>query len=143
MATKKEGIEQLQKVPLFSELSKRELSHLWDTMKVVRHGPGHVIMHEGRAGLGFQLVLDGDVVVERKGKKVTLGPGCYFGEMSLIDGGPRTATVTAVTPVVAAALNSSNFKTLVGGNANLAWRLLVNATRRLREEQSVSQNLSA
>jgi voltage-gated potassium channel len=143
MATKKEGVARLAAVPLFSGLNQRELGKLWDEMRLVKHAAGHVIMTEGRPGLGFQLLLDGEVIVERKGKKVALGPGSFFGEMSLIDGGLRTATVTAATPVTTAALNSSTFKSMVTKNPDLAWRLLVHMTGRVRDEQSVSRNLTA
>lgn len=143
MATKKEGIAHLAAVPLFSSMSQRELGKLWDSMKVVHHSAGHVVMTEGQPGHGFQLILSGTVEVQRKGKKITLGPGAFFGEMALIDGGPRTATVTASTPIETAALNPSTFKAIVQKKPQLAWQLLTHMTGRLREEQSVTQNLSA
>lgn len=143
MATKKEGVSRLAEVPLFSALSKRELGRLWDNMKEVHHPAGHVVMTEGKPGLGFQLIISGEVTVSRKGKNVTLGPGAFFGEMALIDGGVRTATVTAATDIETAALNSSTFKSLVQKKPDVMWNMLVYMTGRLRAEQPVTRNLSA
>ena len=143
MANKKEGVALLAAVPLFSGLSQRDLGKLWDSMKAVKHRPGHVIMAEGNTGLAFQLITNGDVRVERKGKTVTLGPGAFFGEMAIIDGGVRTATVTAVTEVESMALNGSTFKSFVQSKPALMWQLLVHTTARLRDEQSVTRSLSA
>lgn len=143
MATKQEGVEQLGRVPMFSSLSKKQLSRLWDRMKIIHHSPGHVIVHEGRGGHGFHIVLEGTVRVERPGKKITLGPGQFFGEMSLIDEGPRSATVEAATHVVTATMSSGEFRSFVQKRPDILWKLLVVMTGRLREEQSATSNLTA
>ena len=138
MTTKKDGIEQLSGVPMFSLLSKRDLGRLWDHMKNVEHAPDHRIMTEGRSGQGFHLILDGEVKVERKRNKVVLGPGKFFGEMSLIDEGPRSASVTAVGRVTTATLSAWEFKSVVKSQPELLWKLLVHVTSRLRAEQSAN-----
>lgn len=143
MVSKKEGVERLGGVPMFAELSKRDLGRLWDQMKVVEHAAGHTIVVEGRSGHGFHLILDGTVEVARKGSNVTLGPDQFFGEMSLIDEGPRTATVSAATPVVTATMTSGGFRTLAKKQPEMLWKLLVFMTARLREEQSATANLTA
>lgn len=143
MATKKEGVERLGQVPMFSSLSKRQLSRLWDRMKIVHHSPGHVIVHEGRGGHGFHIVLDGTVRVQRPGKKIILGPGQFFGEMSLIDEGPRTADVTAETHVETAVLTSGEFRFVARKDPEFLWKLLVHSTERLRAEQSSAAELTA
>lgn len=143
MISKKDGIALLRKVPMFSDLSNRDLGRLWDQMKIVRHDAGHRIVTEGRAGHGFHLLLDGEVRVERKNKRIKLGPGSFFGEMSLIDDGPRTASVVAVTPVVTATMTSGGFRSVTKKQPDLLWKLLVHQTTRLREEQSINATLTS
>src|SRR5881396_119423 len=90
----------LAKVPLFSGCSKRELAVIAQAAKEVRHKAGTVIAREGEYGIGLFLILEGKCRVTIGGKeKAILGPGDFFGEIALIDGGPRTATVTAITDV--------------------------------------------
>lgn len=143
MVSKKEGIAQLRQVPMFADLSGRDLGRLWDQMKIVRHDAGHRIVTEGRAGHGFHLLLEGEVRVERKNKRVRLGPGSFFGEMSLIDDGPRTASVVATTPVVTATMTSGGFRTVAKKSPELLWKLLVHQTQRLRDEQSINASLTS
>jgi CRP-like cAMP-binding protein len=143
MVSKKEGVEQLRQVPLFSDLSTRDLGRLWDRVKLVEHRQGHTIVTEGRPGHGFHLLLEGTVKVERKNTRVALGPGEFFGEMSLIDQGPRTATVTTTSPVVAATLSSGEFRSWAKKHPEVLWKLLVFVTGRLRAEQSVTANMTA
>ena len=143
MASKKEGVTRLRSVQMFAELSQRDLGRIWDNMKLVEHAPGHRIVVEGKSGHGFHLILDGEVTVERKGKRLKLGPNDFFGEMSLIDDGPRTATVTAATPVTTAALSSGGFRSLAKKSPEMMWKLLVTMTQRLREEQSITASLTS
>jgi CRP/FNR family cyclic AMP-dependent transcriptional regulator len=143
MVTKKDGISLLQGVPLFTGLSQRDLGRIWDRMKIVEHRDGHQIITEGRNGQGFHLIIGGEVKVERTNLRVTLGKGDFFGEMSLIDDGPRSATVTAVGPVTTAAISAWEFKALVANQPELMWKLLVFMTGRLRQQQSVAADLIA
>jgi len=69
MASKRENVARLRAVPMFSDLSQRDLARIWDTMKIVQHAPGHDIVVEGKAGHGFHLILYGEVQVARKGKR--------------------------------------------------------------------------
>lgn len=143
MASKKVAIEMLGAVPMLSEFSKRELTRLWDHMKIVDHSDGHQIVGEGQSGVAFHLILEGNVRVVRKSKKLTLGPGDFFGEMALIDAGPRTATVTADGPVKTASLTRSTFKSMMEAQPSAMWKLLVHTTERLREEQSITASLTS
>lgn len=143
MITKKEGVEMLGAVPMFADLSKRDLGKLWDQIKIVEHRPGHTIIHEGRGGQGFHLILDGEAVVSRGSKRVKLGPGHFFGEMSLIDDGPRTADVASATRLTTATISAWEFKSVVKKQPEVVWKLLVHMTQRLREEQSISAGMTS
>ena len=143
MATKKEGIEVLGGIPMFSKLSKRDLGRLWDRMKVVEHEDDRVIIAKGRSGIAFHVVLEGTAKVSRPGASVSLGCGDFFGEISLIDNGPRTADVKAGAGLVTAALSPSEFKSLAKQQPDMMWSLLEYMTSKLREEQSATANLTA
>jgi CRP/FNR family transcriptional regulator len=144
VVTKKEQLELLGSVPLFEGLSKADVKHLVDISKVVFHDEGHTIIHEGDHGAGFQLILDGEARVVRGGRTAArLGPGEFFGEMALIDEGPRTATVIASTPMTTLGIASWNFRPLVKGRPEMAWKLLVFLTVRLRAAQKREDMLRA
>jgi CRP/FNR family transcriptional regulator len=143
MITKKDGVERLQGVPMFTELSRRDLGRVWDSMRIVEHAPGHRIVTVDRPGQGFHLILSGKATVERKKQRIDLGPGDFFGEMALIDDGPRSATVTAASTVVTASISAWEFKAMAKEHSELLWKLLVHLTSRLRAEQSVVDSLTS
>lgn len=144
MATKKEKVERLARVPLFSDLSKRELGRIVENSKETVHVAGQTVVTEGHEGAGFHLILSGEASVHRGGRKVvTLGPGEYFGEMALLDGGRRTATVVAETDLVTLYIAQWGFKPLVRDNPQMAWKIVVHLTKRLREEQKGRDSLTA
>ncbi len=136
MATKKEKLDKLAGVPLFSELSKRDLGRILENSKEVDHAAGQTVVTQGHEGAGFHMILSGRAKVVRGGRSVAaLGPGEYFGEMALLDGGRRTATVVADTDLVTLYIAQWGFKPLVRDNPQMAWKLVVQLTKRLREEQ--------
>lgn len=136
MAANSEQAQRLGTVPLFRELSEEDLQLVLDISRVVHHEAGHVITSEGDRGASFQLILDGEAEVVRGGRTaVRLGPGEFFGEMALIDEGVRTATVTAATPMTTLAITGWDFRPLVKSRPEMAWRMLVHLTGRLREAQ--------
>ena len=143
MVSKKDGIAMLRAVPMFAEVSQRDLGKIWSHVKIVDHADGSKIVSEARGGAGFHLIVSGQVNVSRRGKSLTLGPGQFFGEISLIDDGPRTATVTAVGPVQVASISAWEFKSVVKHTPDMMWKLLLHVTARLREEQSVVASLTA
>jgi CRP-like cAMP-binding protein len=133
MATKKDTLALLANVPLFEGLSKRELSSILNVAKEITHNEGHDVVEEGATGVGFHLILEGEAHVLIGGRKrATLRPGDYFGEMSLLDGGPRSATVRASTPVRTLALTSWAFMPLLDKNPSIARKLLQEMSKRLR-----------
>lgn len=144
MATKKEKLERLAAVPLFSDLSKRDLGRILENSKETTHTAGQTVVTEGHEGAGFHMILDGTAKVVRGGRKAaTLGPGEYFGEMALLDGGRRTATVEAETDLITLYIAQWGFKPLVRDNPQMAWKIVVHLTKRLREEQKGNDALRA
>jgi CRP-like cAMP-binding protein len=120
-------------VPLFSDLSKKDAEEIARTFKERTFSAGDVIAAEGQRGIGFFLIESGSAKVTRGGEdRITLGPGDYFGEIALIDDGPRTASVTAQTDLRCYGLTSWEFKPLVETNAEIAWKLLEGLAKRVR-----------
>src|SRR5262245_49625684 len=90
--------EALSKTDLFGSLSKRSLNKIAASARVLHHPAGSEIAEEGEKGVGFHLITSGTASVTVHGtSRPELGPGDYFGEISLIDGKPRSATVTATS----------------------------------------------
>lgn len=120
-------------VPIFEGLSKKELSQIASAAKQVTHREGSVLAKEGQSGVGFFMILEGTAGVRvgdrQRGK---LGAGDFFGEISLLDGGPRTATVTADTEVTTLGLTPWDFKRLVEGSPAIASKMLKVMAQRLR-----------
>jgi CRP-like cAMP-binding protein len=129
----KDVVKMLSQVPLFSELSKRELESLARNAKEVPHRQGAVLAREGESGLGFFLIVEGTASVTVNGKpRRKMGPGDFFGEISLLDNGPRTATVTADTPMRLLGLTQWNFKRMVDSTPGIANKMLKTMAARLR-----------
>ena len=125
--------ELLRKIDLFEELSDRDLERLAGTFKERDFSAGDTIAAEGQRGVGFFVIAEGTVSYDVGGvEKGTGGPGDYFGEVALIDDGPRTATVTTTSDVKAYGITSWEFRPLVVENANIAWELLKGMAKRLR-----------
>jgi CRP/FNR family transcriptional regulator, cyclic AMP receptor protein len=133
MARTTEVMALLRSVPLFEGLSQKELQAIMRSAKQVDYAPDRDIVTEGATGVGFHLILEGraSVLVGRR-TRTRLGPGDFFGEMSLIDGGPRSATVRADTDVRTLSLASWEFTPLLNANPSIARKLLVELSRRLR-----------
>jgi CRP-like cAMP-binding protein len=126
-------IDFLRRVDLFEDMSNRELQRLAKSFRESRFTAGETIAAEGTRGVGFFVIGEGMVRYSIGGEDRGLGgPGDYFGEIALIDDGPRTATVTADTDVIAYGLVSWEFQPLVEENAAMAWELLQGMAKRLR-----------
>ena len=126
-------LDLLGNVDLFEELSKKELERLAKSFRESRFTAGETIASEGTRGVGFFIIGEGTVQYSVRDEEVGQGgPGDYFGEIALIDDGPRTATVKAGSDVVAYGLASWEFQPLVEENAALAWALLQGMAKRLR-----------
>jgi len=117
--------EALRRVPLFADLDKRELESIAKSMRERTFSAGQTIATEGSSGVGFFIIDGGRAKVSVGGEeRAELGPGDYFGEIALIGGTDRTATVTADTELHCYGLSSWEFRPMVEHNAALAWKLL-------------------
>jgi CRP-like cAMP-binding protein len=120
-------------VPLFDGFSKRHLRRLAGEADVVVFASGRAIVEEGEAGEALFVILRGTAVVRRAGRKVAaLIPGDFFGELSALDGGPRTASVVPDTPVEVLRVYRHTLRRMVQDEPALAMGLLEGLARRLR-----------
>ena len=125
--------EMLKKVPLFAGLDDRELAEIAATMKERRASAGETVLEQGAGGAGFFVVDEGEAEVTVDGQpRGTIGPGDYFGEIALLTGSDRTASVTARTDMVCYGMTSWDFKPLVESNSTIAWKLLTAMAEKLR-----------
>jgi len=123
----------LAAVPIFSGCSRKELAIIARAAKPVAHNAGAVIAREGERGIGLFLILEGTCTVSIGGrKKSTLGPDQFFGEIALLDGGPRTATVAADTDVRLLGLTEWMFRGLLAEHPSIALKTLESVAGRLR-----------
>ncbi len=121
---------------MFEEVSRRQLERIARGFKERTFRPGDQIAAQGKTGVGFFVIGEGEVVYSVDGDEVGRGgPGDYFGEIALIDDGPRTASVTAAGDVKAYGMTSWEFRPLVEENAAIAWELLQALAKRMRETQ--------
>jgi CRP/FNR family cyclic AMP-dependent transcriptional regulator len=126
-------MDRLGAVPLFSGCSKRELQTIARAVKDIDHPAGTVIAREGEPGIGLFVIEEGDADVTIGGrKKASLGPGDFFGEIALLDGGPRTATVTATSDVKLLGLTEWVFRGLMQEHPAIAIKTLEAMAGRLR-----------
>ena len=132
--TRRANAVALAGIPLFTGLSKRHLNHLADAADEVAFGPGESIVRQGDLGETLFVMLEGQAKVVRGGRSVAkLLPGQFFGELSAIDGGPRTASVVADTPVRALRVFRRTLADLLRQEPNVTVRMLEGMARRIRE----------
>jgi len=133
MAVKTDPTESLRRVPLFAGLDRKELEILGRLVKEQRYEPGTTIVESGAGGHGLYMIKEGNVSVVRDGQKVaSMGPGQFFGEISVLDGGPRTADVRADSDTVCLTLVSWEIKPLLMDNAAITYKMLLEMAKRLR-----------
>ena len=134
MASKKAYVEHLRSVPLFQGCSTRELEKIARAGDEVHMPAGSLIVDQGQVGREAFVVLDGTVTVKRNGKKVTsLGRGSVVGELSLLDHGPRTATVLCETDCDLLLLGQRNFMGVLDEVPTLAHKLLASLAGKIRD----------
>ena len=135
---------ELKEVPMFEGCSERQLRSIAEIARVFDAPAGTVITRVGEPGSEFYLILDGTVSVDLPvGKPVALRPGEFFGEMSLLDGDPRSATVVTETPVRLLVINRENFSVLRREVPDLTQIFLVTLSRRVRQAEQRADRMGA
>jgi CRP/FNR family cyclic AMP-dependent transcriptional regulator len=132
--TRDRRCELIAATPLFDGVDAVGIDRVADRAVEVSFAAGHVIARQGEIGTGFFIVVDGHVRVVRDGVTVaTLGPGEFFGEMSVLDGGPRVAQVVAETSTTCLALASWDLEAVIRDEPAVALAILRVLARRLRD----------
>lgn len=125
----------LRGVPMFANASDKELKIIAAATRRVVFEPGAVICHEGKSGVGLHVIVEGQVeVTSSHAPPSLLGPGAYFGEIAVVDGGPRLATVKAAGPVATLSIVAWDFKAILDEQPAVARGLVLEMCRRLRQQ---------
>ncbi len=131
----------MRAVPLFAGLLPSELDRIALVMRPVQFTAGDVICTEGEAGHDFYLIADGEATIEHHGEVVAkLHTGDHFGELALLDRGPRSATVVAARDCRLYVLPEASFAAVLNEVPALAQKLLASLARRLREADREHRN---
>lgn len=134
--TPEESVEVVHEIPLFAQLDEQQVKKVTSLFKERRFPAGETVAKEGSGAAAFFIIRSGEASVSVRGQpRPGLGPGDYFGEIALIDGGERAATVTALTDLVCLGLTYWDFRPLVQNNPEIAWGLLQSLAKQLRAEQ--------
>jgi CRP-like cAMP-binding protein len=130
-------IDLLRRVPLFSDLERRELEELAGSLKERTFRAGETVSQEGQGAVGFFIIEDGDARVTVRGEeRGRIGSGDYFGEIALIAESARTATITAETELRCLGMTFWDFRPFVESNGQVAWKMLQALAKRLRDVES-------
>ena len=137
MAKADPTVDMLARVPLFSGLTRKELVQVHGLSKQFRFAPGETIVTEGEPASRFFLVTEGTAHIVSRGRVLrVVQPGDWFGELALIDEGPRSATVVADTALTTLAIAGFNFRPMLKSEASITFKLLVAVVGWLRDAQS-------
>ena len=125
-------VELLSRVPLFADCSKKELRQVASIADEIDFRPGKTLTRQGAPGREFFVLLEGTVDVVRDGKKISeLGAGEFFGELALVSNIPRTATVTATSPIRALVVVDRDFRRLLKDDVSVAVKVLATMAERM------------
>jgi len=126
-------VERLRRVPLFAACTDKQMQFIAGRVDELDLPAGMVLCREGQSGGDFFVLLSGTAEVSVDGKSIKeLGEGEFFGEIALLDNGPRTATVTVTQPARALVLGPSQFRDVLHQNAEIAVSMLYSVVQRLR-----------
>ena len=130
----RQRVAQLSKVPLFANCSKRELARLLSRVRTESVEAGQTLFVEGAPSTNLYLIVTGSAVVRKNGRRVArLGPGEVVGELSVILGTPRTATVEAETPIEWLVLDRASLRKAFDEVPGLGWNVLQSVAARLEQ----------
>jgi len=125
----------IKRAPLFASCSKRELEEIARIADEIDLREGKEMTRQGSRGREFFVLLEGEAEVTRDGAVINeLGPGDFFGEIALVSDSPRTATVTATTPVRTLVVTATSFKRLLDDQPEIQRKVLVELAERLAPE---------
>lgn len=134
MPSRKQHLETLRNVKLFSSCSKKELEKVAKASDEITMTAGTLIVDQGQTGREAFIILDGEVTVKRNGRKVaTLGSGDVVGELSLLDHGPRTATAVCETDCTLLVIDQRRFLGVVDDVPAISHKLLASLATRIRD----------
>jgi CRP/FNR family cyclic AMP-dependent transcriptional regulator len=134
MAAKRAYLDHLHNVPLFSACSNKELQTIARATDEISLPAGHILTDQGQTGREAFIIVKGSATVKRNGKKIaTLGPGAVVGELSLLDHGPRTATVTTDEETTVLVLDQRHFLAVIDDVKTLSHKLLATLASKVRE----------
>jgi len=134
MASKRAYLDHLRNVPLFNSCSTKELQTIAKATDELTVPAGHVLTDQGQMGREAFIIVEGSATVKRNGKKVTtLGPGNVVGELSLLDHGPRTATVITDTDSTVLVIEQRHFLGVLEAVPSLARKMLATLAGRVRD----------
>ena len=134
MASKKSYLESLRNVSLFSSCSNKDLEKIAKVADEITLPAGKLIVDQGQTGREAFIIMSGEATVRRNGKKVaSLGAGAVVGELSLLDHGPRTASVIADTECVVLVISQRQFLAVIDAIPALSHKLLATLAGRIRE----------
>jgi CRP-like cAMP-binding protein len=130
--------EDLQRVPLFSGLSQRQLRQLAENFMDRRVPAGALLVKQGEmSGVAFFVIAEGEAAVIVDGARLdTMGPGDHFGELAMISERERTATVEALTPMRCHTIQFWHFRAFAKKNPDVTWKLLQHVAGLLLKERS-------
>lgn len=132
MLHRNEKVELIKKVPLFANCSKGELGQIAQIADEIDLNQGKEMIREGSRGREFFVLLEGDADVTKDGRSINkLGAGDFFGEIALVSDSPRTATVTATSPVRALVITDRSFRQLLDESPEIQRKILVALAERL------------
>lgn len=132
-------LDRLRKVPLFSGCSDKQLQFIASHVEEIDLPAGKVLCREGQSGGDFFILLSGEAEVTHSGTALRkIGPGEFFGEIALLDNGPRTATVTLTQPARALVLSVTQFRDVLHQNGEIAATLLRAVVQRLRTTEHLA-----
>ena len=132
----------IKNAPLFSQLNKKDIKQLTAVMSPRSYRAGEVIIEKGKQGLGFFVIASGTAKVTVRGNQVReLKAGDHFGEIALIDEGPRMAEVTADSDVETYVLASWQFRPFIQDHPDVAWALMQSLVQRIVRDSEPTEGL--
>jgi CRP-like cAMP-binding protein len=138
MLRKNAKVDLIKSVPLFSECSKKELAEIAGIADEIDLRDGKELTREGRPGREFFVLIEGEADVRKGSRRINrLGPGDFFGEISLVTRRPRTATVTAASPVRALVITDRSFRSLLEHQPEIQGKVMSALAARLGPEENL------